>query len=83
MKINHFSDVLKISFAGDSLESLICYLNETKEEESDLKSRLPNIISLDDEKWGFNFLFKTMMAMIKQKKTCRKKLMRKLYDLYQ
>ena len=45
--------------------------------------RLPNIISLDDDKWNCNILFRTMMAMNNQKNTCRKELMGKLYELYQ
>ena len=61
---------------------MIKHINKNKKDDEDWK-KLPNILSLDDDKWNCNILFRTMMAMNNQESACRKELMGKLYELYQ
>ena len=48
-----------------------------------VKSQLPNIIHLNEDGWKANIQLRIMIAMINQRRTNKKEIMTKFYELYE
>ena len=48
-----------------------------------VKGKLPNIIHLNEDGWKANIQLRIMIAMINQRRTNKKEIMEKFYELYE
>ena len=44
-----------------------------------IKTKLPNVVYLNEDGWKASILLKTMFAMVRQEKTNKKEIMTKFY----